>query len=331
MKLVRLSVLGLAMVATVGATAFADGGAPRRPSMKKTSPPTTPRPPVMVPPVVEKVDLTPVMERLTAIENMLKEQDAKLDKIQSDLAACCAYQKEMLDKMWYHVERTCYAVSEIEKETSLIETMNGKLNKMMGGMPAPMAMRPTMPAMPTAPTMMTKVVREKVADTRSKKWSAFGGGFTATDLPKGVKADTGTEVQLTRTLSESKKSRIVLGVSQVEYTVTSGIPRLDRAAKLDMTTPYLSYQLKLGAHSNQPQGLYVGVLGGASIRSFLQGANTSSNATTFKRKTNTTGTYGAIVGYDITPRLFIQADFLTNSDNKQRLNRGVGFGLGSRF
>jgi hypothetical protein len=332
MKLVRLSVLGLAMVATIGTTAFADGSKnPRRPTVKNPKPAAV-APPQQVVVKTEKVDLTPVMERLTAIENQLKEQDAKLDKIQSDLAACCAYQKEMLDKMWYHVERTCYAVAEIEKETSLIDTINGKLNKIIGVLPAQTVM--TKPVVTTTPTTqtVTKVVRTRAADTASKKWSASFGAFTPSDLPAGVKADSGTSVQLTRTLSESKRSRLLVGVNKADYTVTSGIAGLTRAAKLDETVPYVAYQLKLGAHSNQPQGLYIGALAGTSIRSFLEGANVANtNQTVFKTKTTSTPTFGGMVGYDITPRLYIQADFLTNSKETQRLNRGIGFGLGSRF
>jgi hypothetical protein len=325
MKLVRLSILGLATLATVGATAFADGGAPRRPTVKKAD---GGRPPVVVQPAHEcpEVDLTPVLERLTAIENQLKEQDAKLDKLQSDLAACCAYQKEMLDKMWYHVERTCFAVAEIEKETSLIDTINAKLNKLV---PATTQVVTTKPA--ATPTTMTKMVKERVADTTTRKWAGSIGTFDGNDLPKGIKTDAGTSAQLTRTLSESKNSRLLVGVNKADYTVTSGIVGLNRASKLDLTVPYVSYQLKLGARSNQPQGLYVGALAGVGIRSFLDGANSTSTATVFKKKTTTTPTFGAVVGYDLTPRLYLQADFLTNSDDKQRLARGIGFGLGSRF
>jgi hypothetical protein len=331
MKLVRLSILGLATLATVSATAFADGGAPRRPTVKKASPPSDPRPQVVTPPhKCPDVDLTPVMERLTAIENQLKEQDAKLDKLQSDLAACCAYQKEMLDKMWYHVERTCYAVAEIEKETSLIDTINAKLNKLVPGTTTQvMAAKPAT----AVPQTITRTVKERVADTSTRKWAGSVGTFDANDLPTGIKSKAGTSAQLTRTLSESKSSRILIGVNKADYTVKRGssIVNLGRADKLDLTVPYISYQLKLGARSNQPQGLYVGGLAGVGIRTFLDGANSTSTATTFKKKTSTTPTFGAVVGYDLSPRLYLQADFLTNNDKNQRLARGIGFGLGSRF
>jgi hypothetical protein len=292
--------------------------------------------------VTQKVDLTPVLERIGQLETKVDAQTevlnkilANTDKILADLAACCAYQKEMLDKMWYHVERTCYAVAEIEKETSLIDTMNAKLTRLLGSVPAPVVTpRPVVTPTPVVAPVMTK----KSSGGSSEAWRVGGGVFTANDLPKNhvvsppagtgipgeVKGKQGTSYSIARTLTEGRGSRIVVGVDKVDYKITSApigtFNSFATAQNVDLTIPYLSYHLKLGAGSKKPSGLYIGAKAGAAIQSRINNNRTTDVI------------YGGLIGYDL-PRFFVQADLLTSSGNtlRKRLQRGVSVGVGARF